>query len=189
MSKFDIIAFREGDMRAFELLFEEYFRALRRYAAGIIDDREVAKDIVLESFANLWKKHPQFENKEAIEGYLFNAAKFGCLAHIRSQRRKQSIEDEFALYLKAKEEDAELMEYKSRLIKALHEEIEKLPGQCKVIFEMLYFGRQSTFQVAEKLQISPKTVRAQKSRAIQHIKEGVADKKLFSLFFNIFFTL
>ena len=46
--------FKEGDIRAFQQVFDEFYPNLCYFAHRLIDDREEAEDIVLELFTKLW---------------------------------------------------------------------------------------------------------------------------------------
>jgi len=61
-------------------------------------------------------------------------------------------------------ENMELEEY-------LHSVIEQLPEKCRMVFVMSRFEELSYKEIAEKLEISPKTVENQISKALKVLRE------------------
>ena len=66
-----IRAFKNGDQKAFEKLFERNHKKLYDYLMRLLDSKEDAEEIVQESFIKIWEKREEF-----IEGYSFDAFLF-----------------------------------------------------------------------------------------------------------------
>jgi RNA polymerase sigma-70 factor (ECF subfamily) len=56
--------------KLFEALVESYSTDLFRYALWLSHDREVAEDLVQETFARAWKHLDQLKDKKAAKGWL-----------------------------------------------------------------------------------------------------------------------
>ncbi|MBS1563895.1 MAG: sigma-70 family RNA polymerase sigma factor, partial [Bacteroidetes bacterium] len=59
------------------------------------------------------------------------------------------------------------------LLYLLKQAVKTLPTECRRIFELSYNEEKSSVEIASLLDISPATVRSQKRRAIQLIKEWI----------------
>jgi RNA polymerase sigma-70 factor (ECF subfamily) len=66
---------------------------------------------------------------------------------------------------------AELKELEARLQVALLQ----LPDQCRAIFQLSRFGGLKYREIADQLNISIKTVEAQVSRALKHLRDQLTD--------------
>ncbi|HVK47139.1 MAG TPA: sigma-70 family RNA polymerase sigma factor, partial [Pseudobacter sp.] len=54
--------------------------------------------------------------------------------------------------------------------RAVLEEIDKLPNQCRTIFVLAFLHEKTNAEIASQLNIVEKTVRNQKHRARQHLR-------------------
>ena len=66
---------------------------------------------------------------------------------------------------------AELKELEAKL----HHALSQLPGQCRAIFQLSRFAGLKYREIAEQLGLSPKTVEAQVSKALKHLRDQLAD--------------
>jgi RNA polymerase sigma-70 factor (ECF subfamily) len=66
---------------------------------------------------------------------------------------------------------AELKELEVKLQYALSQ----LPGQCRAIFQLSRFGGFKYREIAEQLGLSVKTVEAQISKALKHLRDQLTD--------------
>jgi RNA polymerase sigma-70 factor (ECF subfamily) len=66
---------------------------------------------------------------------------------------------------------AELKELEAKLRDALSQ----LPDQCRAIFQLSRFGGLKYREIAEQLGLSVKTVEAQVSKALKHLRDQLAD--------------
>ena len=73
-------------------------------------------------------------------------------------------------------------ELKKEKIKLIQNAIEKLPPRCKEIFMMSKFEQVKYAEIAERLNISIKTVEAQKGKAFAIIREDEKNKGDLNLF-------
>ena len=62
--------------------------------------------------------------------------------------------------------------------------IEKLPARCKEVFVLCKYEKMTHVQIADRLDISPKTVQAQMCKAYNLIREKFKDKGFLTLFLH-----
>lgn len=157
----------KNNSKAFEEIFNRYWKRLYTYAYKIYKNHQVCEDIVQEVFVSLWNK-----NKTSpilnLEGYLFKAVKYKIANHIRDLKFStqqldfiESIPANFFDYLEYEE-----------LEKAVLSRIEKLPLKCKEIFKLSRIEQKSNSEIALKLNLSIRTVETHISNALKFLRKN-----------------
>jgi RNA polymerase sigma-70 factor (ECF subfamily) len=180
----DIISgFHKGNSRAFDLLFDMFFPALCYFANKLIEDRQEAEDIVLDTFQKLWARREHFETMPNIKAFLYITVRNTCLNYLRHRETQRKRTRELVKLLPDRfEEDAEQQRIRAEVMKNIYSEIEKLPKKCREVFELIYFEGMKANEIAEQLQISESTVRNQKVRALQLLKTALSGRELLVLY-------
>ncbi len=171
---------------AYNQLFESSYSSLCNYAYAIVKDYDEAEDIVQGVFVNFWNN----ENKEEIEAkakhYLVRAVKFKCIDYQRKEivKRKHEKEIIHITDIWEEEEESENTRLKDTLMLAISE----LPEKTRAVFMMSKLDGLSYKEIAEDLEISPKTVENQMGRAFRHLREKLANyKELLAFLLFLFF--
>ena len=68
---------------AFEMIFNEYFLELARFAEGMLFDSKLADDIVQDLFLSLWKNAEKLTVEKSIKGYLYASTRNKCLNELK----------------------------------------------------------------------------------------------------------
>lgn len=152
-----------------------YFGHLCSFAKKYVHDIDESKDIVHHVFIGLWQKRDEVDTQTSLKSYLFTAVHNRCLNHIRDNKKMTPFdapqhESEMGEYLQS-HDHLESEEMEGRINKALDE----LPEKCREIFMMNRFENLKYREIAEKLNISVKTVETQMSRALKTLREKLAD--------------
>ncbi|MBO9571905.1 MAG: RNA polymerase sigma-70 factor [Chitinophagaceae bacterium] len=165
--------FRAGNDQAFTSLYKEFYERIYYYAQRFVS-AEDAEDVTAESFIKLWNKKESFDSLEAISAFLFVAAKNKCVDILRHQHVKQQRESEIFDILDATNQDDIFIEQvRIELVKLIYHEVDKLPEKMKEVFLLSYLEGLKPAQIAEKLNISVKTVSNQKLTAIKILKASL----------------
>ena len=181
-----MVAFKKGDKAAIEHIYKSYHRPLCYFARGLINNKEEAEDIVVETFIKLLRKREDFDRLIMIKGFLFTATRHACYDFLRHVNRKTEKHKEI-IYLM--QNDADYIEsriIKAELLKVIVDEVEKLPPIRRDIFKMIFIEELSTAEIAERLNITVDTVRVQKARAINSLRSAFLRDKLLLFFFMWF---
>jgi RNA polymerase sigma-70 factor, ECF subfamily len=161
------------DEANFEILFKNNFKELCRFASKYIKDVETVKEIVQDTFVNLWSKKESLDMNLQIKSYLITSVKNRCLNYIRNN--KKFIEDfsEIENYDIEYEENDFLIEEELNI--KIESSIAELPQKCKEIFIMNRYENLKYLEIADKLSISVKTVEAHMSKALKHMRIKLAE--------------
>ncbi len=162
---------KEGDQAAFTGIYNKYWELLLGIAYNRVKDTQVAEDIVQEVFTSLWRNRHKTE-VISLKSYLATAVKYMALAYIEKQNRLPVTgqdTEELALPFFADHESEIHYKY---LLTVLHQETNKLPEKCRIIFKYSRQDGLSVKEIASQMSISPRTVETQLSRALKHFRKS-----------------
>ena len=69
---------RQGDIGAYEMLFKKYYLSMCMIARRIVEDEDVAKDLVQEIFIRLWEKRKTYDFQEMTDIFLYVSVRNKC---------------------------------------------------------------------------------------------------------------
>ena len=151
-------------------------------ARRIVEDEDVAKDLVQECFIAFWEHRTQINAPEAISVYLFRIMKHLCLKQIR----RDSLLNNFSNMNEVALRELELSHYTPEcnilndlyfkdLSEKYQEALDKLPRQCQNIFRMNRNEGMRSEEIAIALNLSVRTVENQLYRGLKQIKKSMQD--------------
>ncbi len=166
---------KDGDETAFELLFRFYYAGLVAFASQFTLDLEESEDIVQGFYIRLWEKRGNLRSADSLKAYFFQSVKNSCLNFLKQQKvKKQSIHDLVSL-----SDNSLLYNPDIYIVSELQEKIKKsidaLPERNREIFKMSRFDGLKNEEIAEKLNISKRTVEAHISNSIKILKAELKD--------------
>lgn len=154
----------------FDELYQMHFSFLCNFAQQYVEDSGTAQDICQKVFISLWEKRDQIDPKLSIKGYLFTAVKNRCLNYLRDHKRYRSKIldiDCGDIELSFEEDHFAEIELQAQIEKALN----SLSPKCRQVFEMSRFQGMRYREIAEQLDLSPKTVEAHITKAIKSLRK------------------
>lgn len=178
--------FINGNEKAFETLFKRYYQMLRKVAQYMLDDLEQAEELVQDAFVNIWEKRSNVNPDASFKNYLITAVRNRCLNHIKAKKKTHSIDDDeiWQEQLVADSRTEAAVNFKE-MHRAIEQAIDKLPEQCRIIFQLSRHEGMSYKEIAEALDIAPKTVENQIGRALKMLKVELKEYfPLLLIFFN-----
>jgi RNA polymerase sigma-70 factor (ECF subfamily) len=135
-------------------------------AIRMIENREEARDIVNNAFLKLLEQKQSSNAQQNINAYLFTIVKNSCIDYLRRSATARNNKEHFLFALEQVDEKDLLEDDTLALVlNKIYTEIEKLPPGCKEVFKLSYIDELKNREIAEKLQITEKTVRNQISKA------------------------
>ncbi len=173
LQKTTVQKIKQGNIQAFEGVFRELYSPLAGYANKIINDNDKAEEIVQEVFYTIWKNRERLIITTSLKSYLYKSVQNSCLQIIQHE----SVKDKYKQFVinrdtdKQPSPDAEL-ELKE-INKAINRTLASLPERCRQIFKMNRFEGLKYREIADKLSISQKTVEANISKALKHLRKNL----------------
>jgi len=162
---------RQGDIGAYEMLFKKYYLSMCMIARRIVEDEDVAKDLVQEIFIRIWEKKVKFENELLLRKYLYLSTQNKCFTYLRDRKvqhyHKQQIIDNYQ-----EQEEPNIINslIKEEVYRQLLSSIEQLPPQCKKICLLTLDGKKPS-EIAKELELNVETVKKQKKIALKRLQD------------------
>lgn len=171
-----------GNHKAFEIVFNTYFKKLYVFSKEYVIDSENAREIVQEAFVKLWEIKSQLRPETNISAYLYAMVRNSSISFLKQAIVKKKYVDysmqkyqRYMLnYYALIDESSEKLIYKE-LENKIHEIIEQLPKKCKTVFELSRYQELKHKEIASKLNISVKTVENHISEALKRIHVQLAE--------------
>lgn len=179
-----------------EYLFKEYYKKLHHIAYQIVNDKDIAEDVVQDVFISVWKSREALLITTTIEGYLIKSTVNKSITYIEKSKKNLHIEisdqtDFFnGAHFQGEEVDFELFQ------QLVYQSLDKLPPKCKAIFMLARFENMKYKEISEHLGINIKTVENQMAIAISKLNQELKPKlknyfpeiifNFFLIFFNFF---
>lgn len=170
----------EGNKHAFDVLYNRHWKQVFNAAYKRLNHESHAQDIAQDVFVQLWirsKKSP-IEN---LPAYLQVAARNGVFKFMEREEKYTELPDTVQ-EIESQSGNADTPLLHSEFLAAFNQLISALPTQQRIIFKMRFEEDLSSAQIAEKLQISPKTVRNQLGKALLTLRSSL-------LFLHLIFIL
>ena len=171
---------KKGDEDAFNQLFNLYYSRLCFFADQLIHDFDLCRSIVQDVFVDVWINRESLDIRFSLKSFLFQSVKnraLNVLKHRKVEARfteEQHKKDE-PFSVQDLIEEAELND---RINSAIHE----LPPKCREIFILCRFEELRYSEIADRLNISVKTVEMQISIALKKIRQKLIDYQIIQLF-------
>ena len=161
--------FKEDGSKGIELIFKQYYEVMCRTALRITKERSLAEDIVQEVFYELFRKRETVQIT-SLGGYLKRSVYNRSLNKIKSNKDLVDSDDLNVELSDNSINSQQTLEFKE-LEDYLNEVIDRLPEKCRLVFVLNRFEQLSYKEVAQKLDISVKTVENQMSKALRILRE------------------
>lgn len=153
--------------REFEIHFRKLYLPLGMYALRIVEDADVAEDLVQDAFMKAWQYIEEGGDIESFPSFMYRTVRNVCLSYLRN--RHESLDESHIPEIGEEEIDTSIRD--ARIWRA----IDDLPEKCRVVFLMSKRDGLSNEEIAEELGISVKTVKNQMTKAFSRLREALSD--------------
>ncbi|WP_270089824.1 RNA polymerase sigma factor [Sphingobacterium sp. SYP-B4668] len=160
------------DRRAFEIIYDRYFSLLYIYAKKIIANDEEVEDVLQDVFLALWEKQ-DISLEKSFSSYVYGMTRFKILDFIDRKKVRSQYAASLQHYI---EEGACITDDKLRekeLAKQIESALQLLPEKMRNIFLLSRFENKSYREIADKLQLSDKTIKKQISNALKIMRTAL----------------
>lgn len=173
---------KANSMLAFDALYDKYWEQVYSAAFKRLKDADYAKDITQDIFLQIWQKREQI-NIEHFAPYLFTAVRNNVFKWMQKEQRYTPI-PELLAHLSVNKDNADAEVLRKEFMLKYEALIETLTPTQQEIFRMRFHDDLSTKEIAEKLNISRKTVQNQLGKSVNQLR-GSLDLLYFAMMLHI----
>jgi RNA polymerase sigma-70 factor (ECF subfamily) len=166
----------DGDLRAFETLYDRYRAQAFGLAVRLTGRRGTAEEVTQDAFLSLWRKASHYDPRRGSVGpWLLTFVRHRAIDSLRSgARRERTVElDSAAERLEAPDRTDDVVEGReeSRDARRL---VKELPADQRQVIELAYFGGMTQGEIAAKVGIPLGTVKGRSRLALEKLRRSVA---------------
>lgn len=168
-----IEASRRGDKRAFGKLIEANQMRLFRTVFLMLGSRDMAMDIMQDTFVKAWKALDRFDPECLFYPWLATIGRNLALNQIKRAGREESLDDLESQVAEIPDESSDPLDnlIAKESDRKFAAALGVLPEQFRAVFVLRMYERMSYKGIAEELGISPGTVDSRMSRAREKLME------------------
>lgn len=160
----------QGDMVAFEELYERYWSKLYSAAYKRLSNREAAEEVVQDIFTSVWLKRSSLVIYSSFENYLYTSVKYMVFASFQKETNRKTYEN-YAMHVNTHVDNSTVEEIDCNELKRnVSSEVEKLPEKRRKVYELSRREFRSNKEIAFSLGISEKTVENHLTRALRTLR-------------------
>ena len=163
------------DEAAFEQVFKTHYKNLHAYAFTVLKDEDEAEEMVQQVFFKLWDRSGHLSFSGPIAAYLYRAVHNESLNFLKHQKVKASHQLHVAYSMKNKTEHGQAKMMRKELENKFREALNELPEQCRTVFQLSRFEDMKYREIADKLDISVKTVENHMGKALKLLRTKLVD--------------
>ncbi len=183
-----VSSLKKGDANAFDELFQLFGKRLYHFSLGYLKSKPEAEEVVQEVFMKIWHNRSSLNPELSFNAYLFKIA----YRHIAEKFRKISQEKKYLHDIASEtlvfsEEMDERTNYQS-LLGLVEKLIDRLPPRQREILVLRRIEGLSVHDIAQRLEIAPKTVEHHITEAIKNVKSGLDQGSIAGLLFFVLFV-
>lgn len=165
---------KRGDNKAFNQLYNRYYKLIRYIIFDITKNDDITKDLVSLTFIKAFKKLDSYVNPISFEAWLKTIAVNTTIDYIRASKDLQnnsSIDDEDnTIQLEEVSLDPESDMIKTEDIELLRIALTRLRSKYRSLIELRYFKNLSYDQLSVELGIPVGTVKSDLNKAKRKLK-------------------
>lgn len=173
-----LLSLQQGDESAFTEIYTRYSRKLLAIAFNYSRDPDLAEEIVQDIFLSLWERSSSLQI-ESLDAYLATAVKFAIFRQIYTQKKRIELaKTHYKIETIVLDEDKIYAKFLDEYIQGI---IETLPKKCRIVFQYSRNMHLNNKEIAEKMNISEKTVESHMTKALKTIRNNLSNSGTITL--------
>lgn len=171
-----------GDQAAFTEIFRRYNNSVRAAAFHLLQSTEATEDLVQEIFMHFWKNREKAVEIRDLTAFLFINTRNRALNIFRRQRLEQDYQSYLLQTISHIDAlSADQLTVYNDLKASIEEAISLLPPQQQTAFRLSREQGLSHSEIAERMNISSRTVSDYILKALHHIRQFLHQRAAFTL--------
>ncbi|MCD4704803.1 RNA polymerase sigma factor [bacterium] len=177
-NEFELIKKAVNDDQAFEILYNYYFPKIYGYLFKRTGNREVAEDLMSETFLKVFSNLKKFSQKEGyFKAWIYRIATNKLIDHYRKSGKRKDLDlEKFENVLESEEKSPEekfIVLENQEMVNII---LRKMPKRYSEILYFKFFAEMDGGEISEILKISINNVRVLTFRALKNFNK-IYDKQ------------
>ncbi|SMC89975.1 RNA polymerase sigma factor [Pedobacter nyackensis] len=165
---------RNGNDKAFDVIFQRYFKPLYSLSLKYVRNTEVAEELVMDLMMWVWEKRAvDFCPDGNLKAYLFRAIRNSIISYFR---KKTLATQPLELYHEETMQDSKKADDNhvyAEIEACFQEKLNELSPQRRKVYEMSRDENMSYPQIARQLNLSANTVKSHMSFSLNHLRKSM----------------
>lgn len=170
----------QGSRSAFDVLYIHYYPRLKSFFYSLLKNEEIAKDLSQDIFMKIWINKGSISNVSNFSGYLFTCAKNALYNHYQHNL----VKEKYVSTLQNLPNYADFLEdniFATELNELIRYTISQMPQKRREIFMMSRENGMTNQEIAEKLNISKRTIENQITMALAMLRKAIVSARMLLL--------
>lgn len=168
-------ASRESD---FKTIYDTHINLLLKVAYRIVNDSDVAEDLVHDSLIKMHEKKMVFASIDDVKYWLLRVVKNASLNYVKRKGREKNAYEKVLQNKTTITEAADEPLMKEQTQLAVKEALEKLPVKLKMVLIMREYADLNYKEIGRILQISEGNVKVRVHRAREQLAKLLGDENV-----------
>ena len=166
---------QSGDQEAFAGIYDHFADKIYRFIYFRVGHKEVAEDILSDTFVKSWQKINQINSPSALSAWLYQIARNNIIDYYRLKKETVALED-VQDFLEDEVSPVDIINL-SLQQKKIFELLNQLPSEQRDVVKYKFFEDLTNEEIAYILGKSEGAIRVIQHRAISKLKELLNKKK------------
>ncbi|RAJ93206.1 RNA polymerase sigma-70 factor (ECF subfamily) [Larkinella arboricola] len=172
-----------GKESALTELYDRYWESIFLYVVKVLKDPDGASDVVQETFIALWQKRGELDAVRSLKAYLISIARYKALKSISLNLSEERYRTSLLSFFNEVANDPETQLMAQEMDTFLESQIQALPDRMREVFLLSRREQLSHAEIADRLQISDKTVKKQIYYALRQLRSAMDEQHMWTTIF------
>jgi RNA polymerase sigma factor (sigma-70 family) len=178
-----IAAICKGEESAIEALYERYYRYAYALAYRILREPGASEDIVQDAFLSVWRKASSYQAQNgSVQSWIQAIVRHRAIDKIRASAHRDyqwiPLQVDNEQDPPSEQPDVWEQAWQSEQHRIIHEVMEQIPSEQRMVIELAYFGGFTHAEISERLEIPLGTVKGRMRLGLQKMKTLLAERGL-----------
>ena len=178
-----ISAICKGEESAIEVLYERYHRYAYSLAYRILRDPVASEDIVQDAFLSIWRKASSYQAQNgSVQSWIQAIVRHRAIDKIRASAHRdyqwRPLQADNEQDPPSEQPDVWEQAWQSEQHRIIHEVMEQIPSEQRMVIELAYFGGLTHAEISEQCHIPLGTVKGRMRLGLQKMKSLLAGRGL-----------
>lgn len=183
---------KQGDDRAYKLLYLKYYKLLCFIANDFVEDHYIAETLVSDLIYSLWENRESLSVQQTLHAYLVKAIRHRSLNYIEHRDKLYNLKQSVNQMMESKQAAYELQDYyplytllEKELESKIEQSMQALPENSRTIFLLSRDEGLKYEEISKRMQLSVDSVKYHIKSALSKLRADLKDYLTIWLIFTL----